>query len=80
MSTATVITPEALRKHVKNLQAVGDRLEAAGSPDWFPVAQAAAVLDSLRLGLAQIGVPPPIFIGIDRADGQDRTVRSEHHA
>lgn len=50
----TVVTKAQLAALSANLVAVGDRLEAEGSPDWLPVARAATVLDGLRLDLVEI--------------------------
>ena len=82
---ATTITANDVRKHVNGLQAIGDQMEAAGDPRWLPIAQAAALLEGLRLGLTLIGdaEPPaqPRWIGIDQAKpGTDRAGRSKHHA
>ncbi|UCV02332.1 hypothetical protein [Dechloromonas denitrificans] len=35
---------------VTELQAIGDRFEAAGDKRWFTVARAAAILEAIRLG------------------------------
>lgn len=78
---STVLSPEDLRRHVERLQAVGDELEAAGDPRWFPIAQAAALLEGLRLGLILIDAKAPRWIGIDMGKpGADRTVWSSVHA
>lgn len=56
---STTLSAADLRRHVDGLQAVGDALEAAGDPRWFPVAQAAAVLEGLRLGLVMVDASAP---------------------
>lgn len=79
MSTAA-ITQQQARDMAKRLENLGMRLELDKSPDWFAVAKAAAMLESLRLGLAAIE-PPPVIFGFDiAAQGADRTVRSPFHA
>lgn len=85
MADKLTITPADIRKHVNGLQAIGDQLEAAGDPRWLPIAQAAALLEGLRLGLTLIGAEAqpeePRWIGLDMAKpGTDRTVRSRRHA
>lgn len=78
---STILSPEDLRRHVERLQAVGDELEAAGDPRWLPIAQAAALLEGLRLGLTLIEAEAPLWIGVDMAKtGADRTVWSSVHA
>lgn len=72
----TNMTPEQVATHVRNLQTIGDQLEATNDPRWLPIAQTAATLEALRLGLTAI--QPPVWIGIDRANGPDRTVKLEH--
>lgn len=68
------ITPAQIAAHVRNLQTIGDRLEAAGDPSWLPIAQAAATLELLRIGAADvIHQSMPVWIGIDMGTG-DRTV------
>lgn len=74
---STVITQEQAASMVKRLEDLGTRLENSGSPDWFVVAQAAAIIQSLRHGLYT--VESPVWIGVDMAAGQDQTVRSEIH-
>ncbi len=51
---STVLSPDDLRRHVERLQAVGDELEAAGDSRWFSIAQAAALIEGLRLGLVLV--------------------------
>ena len=75
---STNITAADVRKHVNGLQAIGDQMEAAGDPRWLPIAQAAALLESLRLGLSVVTTEPAPdqrrWIGIDLAKpGTDRT-------
>ena len=78
---STVLSPEDLRRHVERLRAVGDELEAAGDPRWLPIAQAAALLEGLRLGITLIEAEAPLWIGVDMAKtGADRTVWSSVHA
>lgn len=71
------ITQEQATNLVKRLETIGTGLELSGNPDWFVVAQAAVIIQSLRLGLAR--VEKPVWIGIDLATGQDQNVRSEIH-
>lgn len=79
MSTAA-ITQQQARDMAKRLENLGMRLELDKSPDWFTVAKAAAMLESIRLGLATIE-PPPVIWGLDMAaPGADITVRSTFHA
>lgn len=75
------LTPEQIAGHVRNLQAIGDRLEAAGDPDWLPIARAAMTLEAMRIGAADIvHDSQPVWIGIDMGTG-DRTVfGGRHHA
>lgn len=75
------LTPEQIALHVRNLQAIGDRLEAAGDPDWLPIARAAMTLEAMRIGAADIvHESTPMWIGIDMGTG-DRTVHGgSHHA
>lgn len=78
MSTAAISQQQA-RDMAKRLENLGMRLELDKSPDWFTVAKAAAMIESLRLGLATIE-PPPVF-GFDMAPGADQTAtRSSSHA
>lgn len=51
---AVTLTSADLRRHVSRLQEVGDQLEAAGDPRWFPIAQSAAALEGMRLGLVLV--------------------------
>lgn len=53
MSTLTIRQEEA-RKAVADLTAIGDKLEAESSPLWYLAARAAMLLESLRLGIAEI--------------------------
>ena len=39
---------------VDRLTAVGERLEAEARPEWLVVAQAAALIDAIRLGLLTV--------------------------
>lgn len=83
---ATHITAADLKKHVNSLQAVGTQMEREGDPRWIALAQAAMLLESLRLGLTVIADtdrPPPRFIGLDMAKpGKDMTAtyRRASHA
>lgn len=79
MSTTTITQQQAVLL-AKRLEGLGVRLENQGSPDWFIVASAAALIESLRVGLSAIE-PHPVWIGIDlAAPGADQTVRSNFHA
>lgn len=73
----THITAADLKKHVNNLQAIGTQMEREGDTRWIGIAQAAALIESLRLGLTVItetDQPPPRFIGLDMAKpGKDMT-------
>lgn len=82
----THVTAADLKKHVNNLQAIGTQMEREGDPRWIALAQAAALIESLRLGLtviADTALPPPRFIGLDMAKpGKDMTAtfRGASHA
>lgn len=81
----TTITTDDLRKHVNGLQAIGTQMEKADDPRWLPIAQAAALLEGLRLGLVVIEPegdrPPPRWIGIDLAKpNAERTAFGGRHA
>ncbi|MDP3440981.1 MAG: hypothetical protein U0989_02610 [Azonexus sp.] len=79
MSTAA-ITQQQATDMAKRLENLGMRLELDKSPDWYTVAKAAALLESIRLGLAAIE-PPPVIFGFDMAaPGADITVQSTFHA
>lgn len=56
MSTTT-LTQAQVAKSVANLEAIGTQLEEKDNPEWFAVAQAAAMLESIRLGLATVEAP-----------------------
>lgn len=76
----TTITQQQLKQAVGQLERLGTDLERQGSPDWAIPAIAAAILESLRLGLATIEPTKPApWIGIDLGTG-DRTVFGAHHA
>lgn len=78
MSTTTITQQQAVLL-AKRLEGLGVRLENQGSPDWFIVASAAALIESLRVGLSAI--EPPFWIGIDlAAPGTEQTVRRDFHA
>ncbi len=47
-------SPEQLAALRRDLVAVGDRLEAADSPDWLIVARAAALIDGVRFELLSV--------------------------
>lgn len=81
MQTPMHITQEAIDRLVKRLQDVGDRLEASGNPDWYPVALAAVFIAAQRHGITEVPPPStPVFVGIDMGTG-DRTVfGGRHHA
>lgn len=53
----TRITAADLKKHVNNLQAIGTQMEREGDPRWIALAQAAALLESLRVGRSVIAGP-----------------------
>lgn len=73
------ITQQQAVETSNRLENLGTRLELAGDPDWYIAAVAAALLESLRLGLTTI--EPPVWIGIDLAvPGTDKTVWSPCHA
>lgn len=77
MPTQCTPVPSAkVQELVIKLEAIGDRLEAAGKPEWVTVAQAAALLEGIRLGITQIATdaPPDHWFGIDLSTGPDRTV------
>lgn len=82
----THVTAADIKKHVNNLQAIGTQMEGEGDPRWIALAQAAMLLESLRLGLTVIADtdrPPPRFIGLDMAKpGKDMTAtyRRASHA
>lgn len=75
----THISTDKIKQHVNGLQAIGTQMENAGDPRWLPIAQAAALLESLRLGLSVIdgqeaAPPAPRWIGVDMAKpGKDMT-------
>lgn len=79
MPNITTITTDRVHQHVNGLQAIGTQMERDGDPRWLPIAQAAAMLEGLRLGLVLIVEPdatPPAsrWIGIDTAKpGKDRS-------
>lgn len=82
MSTVTISQQQAATM-VKQLENLGQRLESINNPDWYTVARAAAMLESLRLGLATIAPEPAIWLGIDMGiPGTDKTVtfQGRHHA
>lgn len=54
MSTTTILSQAQAKRMVQKLIAVGERLEAEDSRDWYEVARAAASLDALRLGLLTV--------------------------
>lgn len=54
MSALHTIPQGKARDLVFLLTALGDELEAAQNPVWFSLAQAAATLEGLRLGLIEI--------------------------
>lgn len=49
-----VISQATIKCMVTKCTEAADRLEAIHAPDWFAVAQAAATLEALRLGLAEV--------------------------
>lgn len=54
MIAAHAIPQAQARQLVSNLTAIGDKLEAAGNPEWIDIAKAAATLESLRLGVLTV--------------------------
>lgn len=91
----TTVTADELKQHVNRLQSIGTQMESAGDPRWLPIAQSAAILEGLRLGLTTIKASDqaidwtginqaqPRFIGIDMAKpGKDTTAtyRGDCHA
>jgi hypothetical protein len=54
MKSANQVRQKDAKAAVDSLIAIGDQLEAADDPRWFPVARAAALLESLRLGVAEV--------------------------
>lgn len=70
MSTVE-ITQQQAKDMVQRLENLGRRLELDKSPDWFTAAKAAAMLESLRHGLATIE-PPPTFGFSLAAPGADQ--------
>lgn len=71
------ITADTIKRHINGLQAIGTQLEREGDPRWIAIAQAAALLESLRVGRSVIAGPatPPLrWIGLDMAKpGKDMT-------
>jgi hypothetical protein len=81
----THITAADLKKHVNNLQAIGTQMEREGDPRWIAIAQAAALIESLRLGLTIITETdhpaPPRWIGLDMSKpGKDMTATFRRHS
>lgn len=54
MSALQTIPQTNAEALVRFLTALGDEFEANGDAHWLPIAQAAATLEGLRLGLATI--------------------------
>lgn len=79
---STVITQKQLADLVAELTDLGDRLEVAievREKDWHTAARAAAVLESLRLGISTIS-PAPMVLGFDLAMGNDKSVVEVFHS
>lgn len=80
------ITADTIKRHINGLQSIGTQLEREGDPRWIAIAQAAALLESLRVGRSVIAGPatPPLrWIGLDMAKpGKDMTAtfRRTSHA
>ena len=66
MSTAT-ITQQQAKQLVQQLEALANRMETKKDADWIAVAKAAALLESLRLGLATITPAQTEWLRIDIA-------------
>lgn len=79
MSTATTIPPRQLDDLIKRLTNLGTKLELDKSPDWFTVALAAAMLQSLQIGVARIE-PMPSITDIVNAARHSVMDRSPSHA
>lgn len=56
----THITADTIKRHINGLQAIGTQLEREGDPRWIAIAQAAALLESLRVGRSVIAGPAPL--------------------
>lgn len=54
MSALHTIPQTSAQDMVHLLTALGDQFEADHNPAWLPIAQAAATLEGLRLGLIEI--------------------------
>lgn len=78
------ITADTIKRHINGLQAIGTQLEREGDPRWIAIAQAAALLESLRVGRSVIAGPatPPLrWIGLDMAKpGKDMTATFRRHS
>ena len=63
----TTITSAEVQGIVIGLQTMGDQMEDAADPRWLKIAQAAALLEGLRLGITEItsGGLPARWVGID---------------
>lgn len=78
----TAVPRDKVQALVIRLETIGDRLEAAGNPDWLAIAQAAALLEGIRLGITEISgdAPPEIWFGVDLARGPDMGVEIDWRA
>lgn len=47
----TPVSSANIARLVNELQTIGDRFEKRGNKSWLPIARAAAILESLRLGI-----------------------------
>ena len=80
------ITADTIKRHINGLQAIGTQLEGEGDNRWHEIAEAAALLESLRVGrsvIAGTATPPLRWIGLDMAKpGKDMTAtfRRPSHA
>lgn len=82
----THITADTIKRHISALQEIGTQLEGEGDNRWHEIAEAAALLESLRVGrsvIAGTATPPLRWIGLDMAKpGKDMTAtfRRPSHA
>lgn len=79
MSTVA-ITQQQAKDMVQRLENFGRRLELDKSPDWFHCAKAAAMLESLRLGLATIEPQPTFGFDLAAPCADQTATRSSSHA
>lgn len=78
----TPVPNAKVQELVIKLEAIGDRLEAAGNPAWLAIAQAASLLEGIRLGITEIATdaPPENWFGIDMGTGDRTAFGGGHHA